>query len=159
LPHRIVEIRLILAQNDYVHGNLELSLEKIAVALQIGMEQGYKQLFVQEGDIVALLLQTRLEQHKSSRDKPLTNYIRRLLKAFPEHTENAAYNFPNLLARLSRQETRVCQLIMEGKSNTIIAQSLGISLETVKKHCQNMYRKLGVGNRREMTALLKGERT
>lgn len=156
LPHRIVEIRLILAQNDYVHGNLDQSLEKIAVALQIGMEQGYEQLIVQERGIVPLL-QTRLKRHKSRRDKPLTDYIRRLLKSFPGHTENAAHHFPNVLALLSRQETRVCQHIMEGKSNAIVAQSLGISLETVKKHCQNIYRKLGISNRREMAALLEGE--
>jgi ATP/maltotriose-dependent transcriptional regulator MalT len=154
LPYRTVEIRLILALNDYVHGNFDLSLEKIAVALQVGMEQGYEQLFVQEGGIVASLLQARLKQYRSKRDKPLADYIRKLLKAFPGQTENAAPIFPNLLAHLSKQETRVCQHIMEGKSNAIIAQSLGISIETVKKHCQNIYRKLGIGNRREMITLL-----
>jgi len=154
LPYRIVEIRLILAQNDYVHGNLDLALEKIAAALQIGMEQGYEQVFVQEGSIAAALLQARLEQYKNKQDKLQADYVRKLLKVFPGFTEQPAPIAANLLTHLSKQEQRVCQHIREGKSNAIIAQSLGISLETVKKHCQNMYRKLDVSNRREMIALL-----
>jgi len=156
-PYRIVEIRLILAQNDYVHDNLDFALEKMYAALQIGFAQDYQQVFVQEGSIAAALLQAHLKPGKrkgrggSKRpDKPLADYARKLLKAFPESTAAAVPVTVNLLAHLSRQEQRVCQHMLEGKSNGIIAQSLGISLETVKKHCQHIYRKLGVHGRQAL---------
>lgn len=48
---------------------------------------------------------------------------------------------------LSRRETEVLGLIAIGKSNSIIAQLLGISPETVSTYVKRIYAKLGVSDR------------
>lgn len=51
-------------------------------------------------------------------------------------------------AGLSAQEVRAAALLAEGCSNKDIARDLRISLPTVKFHLRNLYRKLGVSDRR-----------
>ncbi|MHA7830344.1 MAG: response regulator transcription factor [Flagellimonas sp.] len=55
-----------------------------------------------------------------------------------------------ILSELSKQETTVRNLILQGKSNKEIATELYISLSTVKSHITNIYSKLNVANRREL---------
>jgi len=56
---------------------------------------------------------------------------------------------------LSKQETTVKNLIVNGKSNKEIAEELFISLSTVKTHITNIYHKLHISNRDELTAKFK----
>lgn len=48
---------------------------------------------------------------------------------------------------LTKQEHHILQLLMEGKDNTFICDYLSISINTLKKHILNIYRKLGIRNR------------
>ncbi|MFQ7264514.1 MAG: response regulator transcription factor [Lachnospiraceae bacterium] len=48
---------------------------------------------------------------------------------------------------LTRREEMVLRRIMEGKEREEICEELSISVNTLKKHTVNIYRKLGVGNR------------
>lgn len=50
---------------------------------------------------------------------------------------------------LTRRERQVLVLLHEGMSNGSIGTAMGISRRTVEKHCENLYRKLGVRNRLE----------
>jgi DNA-binding CsgD family transcriptional regulator len=50
---------------------------------------------------------------------------------------------------LSQRETEVLALVMQGKENKKIAAQLSIHNSTVRKHLENIYRKLGVGSRTE----------
>jgi DNA-binding NarL/FixJ family response regulator len=50
---------------------------------------------------------------------------------------------------LSQRERVVLQLLTEGKDNRPIAASLGIRINTVEKHLENIYRKLDVNSRAE----------
>ena len=49
------------------------------------------------------------------------------------------------------------ELLQEGMTNAQIAQSLSIGLETVRTHARNIYRKLGVGSRRDLARLARPE--
>ena len=51
---------------------------------------------------------------------------------------------------LSKQETIVEKMIIEGKSNKEIAKELFISLSTVKTHITNIYKKLNLSNRSDL---------
>jgi two-component system, NarL family, nitrate/nitrite response regulator NarL len=51
---------------------------------------------------------------------------------------------------LTPRELEVVGLITEGSTNKYIAQTFGISEETVKRHLTNIFNKLGVGNRLEL---------
>jgi DNA-binding NarL/FixJ family response regulator len=64
--------------------------------------------------------------------------------------------------RITAREKEIMALVADGNSNREIARSLGLSEGTVKIHLNNMFRKLGVGNRTELAALAfrrgRGER-
>jgi DNA-binding NarL/FixJ family response regulator len=53
---------------------------------------------------------------------------------------------------LSRREADVLPLLRQGHSNAQIALALHVSVETVRTHASNIYRKLGVSSRRELAA-------
>ncbi len=55
-----------------------------------------------------------------------------------------------ILPELSKQETMVRNLILQGKSNKEIANELFISLSTVKSHITSIYGKMNISNRREL---------
>ncbi|MDQ8187886.1 helix-turn-helix transcriptional regulator [Pelagicoccus sp. SDUM812002] len=51
------------------------------------------------------------------------------------------------LDRLTKREKQVLFWIVEGKTNGDIGRILGISHRTVEKHCESIFRKLGIENR------------
>ncbi len=53
---------------------------------------------------------------------------------------------------LTSREADVLELLQSGRSNAEIAQALHVSIETVRTHARRIYRKLGVGTRRELHA-------
>jgi DNA-binding CsgD family transcriptional regulator len=56
------------------------------------------------------------------------------------------------LLGLSQRETEVIGLVIQGKDNKTIAEELGISSSTIRKHLENTYRKFGVQSRTEAIA-------
>lgn len=63
------------------------------------------------------------------------------------------------LARLglSEREVQVVELALTGLSNKEISDRLFISVETVKKHAYNVYRKLGVQNRVQLSYFVQNQ--
>jgi DNA-binding NarL/FixJ family response regulator len=51
---------------------------------------------------------------------------------------------------LSEREREVLQMLTEGACNKAISASLGITVNTVEKHLENIYQKLGVTSRAEV---------
>lgn len=60
------------------------------------------------------------------------------------------------LAALTPRERQVLDLVVAGKLNKIIADTLGISIKTVELHRANMMSKLGVRNVPELVRLVLG---
>ena len=54
------------------------------------------------------------------------------------------------LNKLSNREREVAELLLQGKSNKLIASSLGISVRTVEFHLKNIYAKFQVSSRIEL---------
>ena len=50
---------------------------------------------------------------------------------------------------LSHREREVLQMLTEGGENKAISAALGITVNTVEKHLENIYKKLGVKSRTE----------
>jgi DNA-binding CsgD family transcriptional regulator len=75
------------------------------------------------------------------------------------HRENqhleTLYNKYNI----SKREQEIILLICEGKSNKEIEEELFISLQTVKDHIYNIYRKTGVKNRVQLSNLFQGKKS
>ena len=58
------------------------------------------------------------------------------------------------LVALTRTERAVAMGLVRGESNARIAERRGTSTRTVANQVATIYRKLGVGSRRELAALL-----
>lgn len=61
--------------------------------------------------------------------------------------------------RLSPQEERVMELVVEGKTNKQIGAQLKLSDKTVKNYLSNVFQKLGVGRRVQAAQLFDLQRT
>jgi len=64
---------------------------------------------------------------------------------------------PAVLDLLTESEKRVVLLVAEGLTNPQIASRLFVSPQTVKTHMKNVFRKLGVSSRTELTVLVVRE--
>ncbi|RJS50127.1 LuxR C-terminal-related transcriptional regulator [Bacillus sp. PK3_68] len=60
----------------------------------------------------------------------------------------------NEFGLLSKREQEVVELIKKGWTNQVIADTLHISVNTVKKHLQNIYEKYSVNNRTQLVQKL-----
>ena len=58
---------------------------------------------------------------------------------------------------LTPREADVLELLQEGRTNAEIAHTLSIGIETVRTHARNIYRKLGIGSRRDLASLSRGK--
>ena len=56
---------------------------------------------------------------------------------------------------LTRREHTILKLLMDGSGNDVISKELSISVNTLKKHILNIYRKLGIRNRVQLFKLIK----
>ena len=56
--------------------------------------------------------------------------------------------------KLTAREKEVLILMIQGKTNNQIAEALVISIYTVKRHANNIFKKIEVSSRAELTALL-----
>lgn len=61
----------------------------------------------------------------------------------------------NPLSSLTPRELEILRWVAEAKSNWAVGQIVGCSEETVKKHLQRVYRKLGVENRMAAVGYLR----
>jgi DNA-binding NarL/FixJ family response regulator len=56
---------------------------------------------------------------------------------------------------LTPREAEVLELLQDGATNAEIAHELSVGVETVRTHARHIYRKLGIGSRRELTRLAR----
>ena len=62
--------------------------------------------------------------------------------------------YPEISA-LSGRELEVFELLLSDKTLSQIAREMGISPSSVHFHCKNIYRKLGISNRRQLLITYK----
>ena len=75
---------------------------------------------------------------------------------FTEESENILSVWESTDA-LSKREIDVFKLLLEGKRRKDIAEELFVTESTIKKHSSNIYKKLGVENRKELLSKIKAE--
>jgi LuxR family maltose regulon positive regulatory protein len=114
------------------------ALEVLESALELGIPEGYRRMFLDEGDRLSQLLGGL--RGRSALVEPLLG---------------ARTKKPNLETLLTRREIDILRAMAEGLSNKEIGQRLFISTGTVKAHSAAIYRKLEVVNRTEAIARAK----
>lgn len=147
---RILEIQLLIA---LAHASLKQgpeSNQQLTLVLVQARGEGFLRLFLDEGEEVETLLRELLP---SLTEKPLRAWTQSILHAFA-HPFSPQTSSPDstLFEPLSTQEQRVLALLAAGRSNPEIAETLIISVNTVKGHVKSIYRKLDVNSRIEASA-------
>jgi LuxR family maltose regulon positive regulatory protein len=143
-----IELHILKAIALSHYKGVDAAVQEVAHALSLAEEGGYITLFTFEGQPMADLIR------KATKTKNLPYqfsfaYAKRVLEFFPE-VEVASH--PELLDELSERELDVLQCLAQGMSNKEIADSLYVSLNTVKTHLKRIHSKLDVKNRTEAVA-------
>jgi LuxR family maltose regulon positive regulatory protein len=111
-------------------------------AVAIAEPEGYVRIFIDEGPPMTTLLKA------AAKDRHASAYVRRLLAATAVAGPTDAAVAQPLLEPLSERELDVLRLLESDLDGPDIAQTLTVSLPTVRTHTSNIYSKLGVTNRR-----------
>jgi LuxR family maltose regulon positive regulatory protein len=120
--------------------------------LWIGASRGLRMVFVDVGESVRSLLE-RVYYALPTTDSRLCvlrPYIATVLRSTAKPNLEQP---PGVIYRsLSHRETGILRLIAHGMSNKRIAQSLGITPETVKSHAKRIFVKLATQTRAQAVA-------
>ncbi len=162
--HSRVEVLNLLALLDYQNNNLPGALTYLEESLKIGMAEGYVRSYMDEFLPMNRLLRyyttARRKQTDQQATQQLTDYAKDLLRqmheSFPETMESYIEATPaGMIERLTEQEKKVLELLLEAYTNQEIARRLGIGLRTVKTYTGNIYSKLGVKNRAQCVKMAR----
>jgi LuxR family maltose regulon positive regulatory protein len=136
------------------HGFSDDSYQLLIPWLRIGAGRGLRMAFLDAGRPLLALLE-RLYYALPSDDARLSDlrpYIATLLRSTIQSNTEQSSSSSITYRLLSRRETGVLQMIAHGMSNKRIAQSLGITPETVKTHAKSIFVKLATRTRAQAVA-------
>lgn len=109
------------------------------------------------GDAAACVNLDRMGGLFDDRDRAVLAVLQQHLAAMRESLMTASDNQENRrIEALTVREAQVLTWASRGRRNREIAELLFISPATVRKHLENAYAKLGVGNRMQAAAALRG---
>jgi LuxR family maltose regulon positive regulatory protein len=142
-----LEIMILQAIAYQYRGDTNQALAVLERALTLAEPEGYVRTFIDNGPPIDELLRQAAARGIA------VDYVGTLLEAFdnrerpPSHRDATA-----LIEPLSERELEVLRLLAAGLSNKEIANTLIITVGTVKKHINNIYGKLEVHRRTEAVA-------
>ncbi|WP_160692364.1 LuxR C-terminal-related transcriptional regulator [Clostridium sp. C2-6-12] len=128
--------------------NIEEMLEDIIKAVNISYKENYLRIFLDEGEYLINIILREKEKLITSLDKDQAIFLNNIIRAFGNKEEKDA----DTNEILSIREMEVLKYLKEGLNNTEIANSLFVSVNTVKTHLLNIYTKLEVHSRTEALA-------
>jgi LuxR family maltose regulon positive regulatory protein len=147
-----LEIQAVLLLARHACGETQTASQLLQSLLAQAQTEGYLRLFLDQDATLLTLLRVSIPQ---LHDRSLIAYAQTILRAATsahESQPDSAVPAPayTLLAEpLSPQEERVLRLLIAGHSNPEIARDLIVSVNTIKVHLKNIYRKLNVSSRLE----------
>jgi DNA-binding CsgD family transcriptional regulator len=147
-----VEATLRRACSAASHRPIDDSYELLIPWLRIGAARGLRMVFVDAGRPLLALLE-RLYYALPTNDPRLSDlrpYVATLLRSTVQSNSDESSSIS--YRPLSRRETGILQMIAHGMSNKRIAQSLGITPETVKSHAKSIFVKLATRTRAQAVA-------
>jgi LuxR family maltose regulon positive regulatory protein len=150
----LIEIDILQALLYQAQGEADQAIAALEQALTMAEPEDYCRRFVDEGRPMAALLLAAQQRQISP------PYVAKLLAAFPEPADRFAKSpisnlqSPNsdLIEPLTPRELEVLRLIAGGASNRQIAQTLVVTVGTVKRHASNLFGKFGVNSRTQLVA-------
>jgi len=156
-----VESLVLIARAAFAQQRQFHTFSRLRAVLSLAQAEGYQRLFLDEGEAMVALLRAALPTLRMDRCEP---YVRMLLRTFAQlHLEQGAalalsnFGLPLSLSPLSPQEQRVLRLLVAGYSNPEIAETLVVSVNTVKTQVRSIYRKLSVKSRKEARETMRSQ--
>jgi LuxR family maltose regulon positive regulatory protein len=149
----VIEIEMLKALAYQAQGDVGQALACLEGALSLAEPEGYVRLFVEEGEPMRVLL-SRLT---ADRRLPTGAYARKLLAVLDLHPPSSILHPPPspLLEPLSDRELQVLRLLPTALSSTEMAETLFVSVNTVRSHLKGIYTKLNAHSRYEAVARAK----
>lgn len=145
----VIEILVLHALAHQAGGDTPRALTALERALSLAAPEGYRRIFVDEGEPLRRLLR------HSAASGAAGDYARRLLAAFEAPIRPFPSARPAVAALpqpLTPRELEILRLVAAGMRTREIAARLFISPSTVKRHVANLYGKLDVGHRTAVVA-------
>ncbi len=157
----LVEWLVLFSIGQYRRRKYEKAAEALFQALSLGRDEGYLRVFLDfNRDILPVLeklIGSRTVEEQIVGQEQILQYARDIqriltMQKHPGKPINVTDNRDSQTRRnrpiefLTNRETEVFDLILQGLSNKDIAGALVVSINTVKTHRGNVYRKYGVQN-------------
>ncbi|MDX2321618.1 MAG: LuxR C-terminal-related transcriptional regulator, partial [Moritella sp.] len=136
----LIDVLLLQSVLNDKLGNESSSYKKLSEALALSESGELIRPFLDFGSQISTILKRYIKQ------ETYQLYANRVLVAFG-HVEPSAV--PVALELMTLREIEILKVLSKGLSNQAIADSLFISLETVKRHLYNIFKKLGTKNRQQ----------
>ena len=133
---RVIEALVLRAVVRDAQGALVPARRDVQQALELAGDEGYVRVFVEAGPRMAGLLAQMDDA-----------YARELLAAFPDPIQGIATGAAALPEPLTDRELDVLRLMAQGLTYQAIADSLVLSINTVRYHVKGIYSKLSVETR------------
>jgi len=140
---------ILLARVQMLAGQPEAAVTTLVEALRLAEPLGHVRTFADHGSAIVQLLTMVSASSGVSRQ-----YVDRLIAASsPPHVKHtAAHPQADDITPLSQRELEVLRHIRDGLSNREIADTLFLTVGTVKRHTNNIYSKLSVNSRTQAIA-------
>jgi len=142
------DARVALAAMQLRAGRSDEALKTFSPVLARHERYGQPGAVSWEGAPVRPLLRLAIAQHAHAA------FATRVLQLMGEESEEPSIVTPGGTA-LTAREVEVLRLVANGASNAAVAESLGISVHTVKRHVANLLQKLRVSSRAEAGAVAR----
>jgi LuxR family maltose regulon positive regulatory protein len=137
----LTDLLILQALAEQAAGRQEAAFSRLEEAVQRSAPEGCHRVFLEEGATVAKLL--------PGVRSAAPEFVDQLIADFHAEAERRTSRIPDrtLTEPLTRRELEVLRLTKDGLRNQEIADRLVVSVDTVKRHLSNIYRKLGVSHR------------
>jgi ATP/maltotriose-dependent transcriptional regulator MalT len=129
-----------LADVDAVLDQEQLAMKEMKKALEVGATVGAKETFLRQSQEMGNLIM------KIAGDNP-TVYLEDLATSVADRIKNNQNRTNDLASALTKRELEVLRHLSTERPISAIAGSLHISLNTMKTHLKNLYRKMEVDGR------------
>lgn len=162
----LCELNILYSLACYAEGEMLDAFNKFNIAFEISKEYGYDRLVADEGEIMYKFLLDYEEWIKNlpdfdiKKESDKLDYINRLINLSKE----MALLYPRYLRihkldyeKLTSSEIEVLRLMADDRTNDQIAKFFRITVNTVKFHSKNIFKKLGVKNRHMAVRIAKEE--
>jgi LuxR family maltose regulon positive regulatory protein len=136
-----IELVLIHAWALLMLGNQAKSGRSLETALRLAGEDGFRLAFHHAGDSMADLLRSHIRAG--------TAYPAVAAEVLAMLTAERSAGHAEVAEPLSEREVAVLRHVQDVMSNLEIATAMSVSVNTVKTHLKNIYRKLGTDSRRD----------